>query len=105
MKDASPSEDAVDRIRQGVGRAILTSSSPEEQSYEGKPYDNGYFTHFLLEALRHNNGNDTIEQVYASLKQNVSKAAASIQRKQTPVFNKSEHGNEIVLGAKPGVTN
>jgi caspase domain-containing protein len=105
MKDTSPSEEAMDRIRQGVGRAILTSSSPEEQSYEGKPYDNGYFTHFLLEALRHNNGNDTIEQVYASLKQNVSKAAAAIQRKQTPVFNKSEHGNEIVLGAKSGAAN
>jgi hypothetical protein len=105
IKDASPSEDAVDRIRQGVGRAILTSSSPEEQSYEGKPYENGYFTHFLLEALRHNNGNDTIEQVYASLKQNVSKAAASIQRKQTPVFSKSERGEGIVIGAKSGATN
>ena len=79
----------------------MTSSSPEEQSYEGKPYENGYFTHFLLEALRRNNGHDSVEQVYASLKQNVSKAAGSIQRKQTPVFSKSEHGEEIVIGASP----
>lgn len=99
VKDRSASDEALDRMRQGVGRAIVTSSSPEEQSYEGKPFDNGYFTHFLVEALRKNKGNDNIEQVYASLKQNVSKAAGSIQRKQTPVFSKSEHGEEIVIGA------
>ena len=99
IKDAAASDKELDRIRQGVGRAIVTSSSPEEQSFEGKPYDNGYFTHFLLEALRKNGGRDSIEQVYASLKQNVSKAASSIQRKQTPVFSKSEHGAEIIIGA------
>jgi hypothetical protein len=33
-----------------------------------------------------------------SLKQNVSKAAGSIQRKQTPVFSHSEHGAEIIIG-------
>ena len=103
MKDAAASDKALDRIRQGVGRAIVTSSSPEEQSYEGKPFDNGYFTHFLLEALRKGKGNDSIEQVYASVKQNVSKAAGSIQRKQTPVLSKSERGEEIVIGAASGV--
>ncbi len=98
-KDATTSENALDRIRQGVGRAILTSSSKEEQSYEGKPYDNGYFTHFLLEAMRKDKGNDSVEQVYASVKQGVTKAAGSIQRKQTPVFSKSEGGEQIVIGA------
>jgi hypothetical protein len=102
VKDAAASGKALDRIRQGVGRAIVTSSSPEEQSYEGKPFDNGYFTHFLLEALRKNNGKDSIEQVYAAVKQNVSKAAGSIQRKQTPVLSKSERGQEIIIGAAPG---
>ena len=104
VKDSSASGTALDRIRQGVGRAIVTSSSPEEQSYEGKPYENGYFTHFLLEALRKNNGYDSIEEVYASLKQNVSKAAGTIQRKQTPVLSRSEHGAEIVIGAAPAET-
>jgi Caspase domain len=104
-KDTSASDKALDRIRQGLGRAIVTSSAPEEQSYEGKPYDNGYFTHFLLEALKKDKGNVTIEQVYAALKQNVAKAASSIQRKQNPVFSKSEHGEDIIIGAKSGATN
>ena len=102
IRDATASDKALDRIRQGVGRAIVTSSSPEEQSYEGKPFDNGYFTHFLLEALRNGKGNDSIEHVYAAVKQNVSKAAGSIQRKQTPVLSKSERGEEIVIGAAAG---
>jgi hypothetical protein len=102
VKDATASDKALDRIRQGVGRAIVTSSSPEEQSYEGKPFDNGYFTHFLLQALRKNQGNDSIEQVYAAVKTNVSKAAGSIQRKQTPVLSKSERGEEIIIGAASG---
>jgi uncharacterized caspase-like protein len=101
VKDSAASEKALDRIRQGAGRAIVTSSSAEEQSYEGKPFDNGYFTHFLIAALRKNKGRDSLEQVYASLKQNVSTAAASIKRKQTPVLSKSEGGEQIVIGAAP----
>jgi hypothetical protein len=97
--DSSASNDTLDRIRQGVGRAIVTSSSPEEKSYEGQPYSNGYFTHFLLEGLRKDGGQVSIEQLYTFLKQNVSKAAGSIQRKQTPVFSHSEHGAEIIIGA------
>jgi hypothetical protein len=102
VKDSAASEKALDRIRQGAGRAIVTSSSAEEQSYEGKPFDNGYFTHFLIAALRKNKGRDSVEQVYGSLKQNVSTAAASIKRKQTPVLSKSEGGEQIVIGATPG---
>jgi hypothetical protein len=96
--DFSASADALDRIRQGVGRAIVTSSSPDEKSYEGQPYSNGYFTHFLLEELRKNGGQESIDQIYGSLKQNVSRAASSIQRKQNPIFTHSEHGAEIVIG-------
>lgn len=101
--DSSASLAALDRLRQGVGRAIVTSSATDEQSYEGKPFANGYFTHFLLEALQKNGGQDSIEQIYGYLKQNVAKAAGSIQRKQNPAFSRSEQGEEIVIGAPAGV--
>ncbi|HEY4978287.1 MAG TPA: caspase family protein [Candidatus Acidoferrum sp.] len=100
--DSSASLAALDRLRQGVGRAIVTSSATDEQSYEGKPFANGYFTHFLLEALQKNGGQDSIEQIYGYLKQNVAKAASSIQRKQNPAFSRSEQGEEIVIGAPAG---
>jgi uncharacterized caspase-like protein len=102
VADVAASDAALDRIRRGVGRAILTSSLPDEKSYEGTPYTNGYFTHFLLEGLRKDGGHDSVEQLYAYLKQNVSKAAGSIQRRQTPVFTHSEHGADIVIGVSTG---
>ena len=115
LADSSPSDAALDRIRQGVGRAILASSREEESSYEGAPFQNGYFTHFLLEALRQNNGMDTIEQVYSYVEDNLPKAVAartqrrrgvqvedaapiSQQATQTPVLRSSVLGGEIVLG-------
>ena len=119
LADSSPSAATLERIRQGVGRAILASSQEDQVSYEGPPFQNGYFTHFLLEALRQNNGMDTIEQVYSYVKDQLPKAVAarngpkrgislknepvatSKQLAQTPVLSTSELGAGIVLGAPP----
>ncbi len=118
LADFAPSSQALDRIRQGVGRAILTSSQEEQFSYEGAPFQNGYFTHFLLEALRQNNGMNTIEQDYEYVKDQLPKAvAARIQASrgvhlkndspapasepptQVPALSSSALGGDIVLGA------
>jgi len=102
ISDASASDATLDRLREGVGRVIITSSSREERSYDGKPFANGYFTHFLLEALRKDGGEISVDKVYAFVKENVVKAAASIHRKQTPSFKNSEHGDEIIIGVAEG---
>jgi hypothetical protein len=119
LSDSTPSASALDRIRQGVGRAILTSSQEDQVSYEGPPFQNGYFTHFLIEALRQNQGMDTIEQVYAYVKDALPKAVAaqkqaargvrlksdagssapSAPATQVPVLSSSELGAGIVIGA------
>jgi uncharacterized caspase-like protein len=120
LSDSSPSSVALERIRQGVGRAILTSSQEDQYSYEGAPFQNGYFTHFLVEALRQNNGMDTVQQVYDYVKEQLPKAAAarsqisrgvrlkndspttSQQTTQVPVLSSSELGGDIILGAPSG---
>jgi uncharacterized caspase-like protein len=118
LADSAPSSQALDRIRQGVGRAILTSSQEEQFSYEGAPFQNGYFTHFLLEALHQNNGMNTIQQDYDFVKdqlpravaariqasrgvhpKNDSPAAESQPATQVPALSSSELGGEIILGA------
>jgi uncharacterized caspase-like protein len=96
--DSSASMDVLDRIRQGVGRVILTSSKPDEVSSEGAPFQNGYFTHFLLQALRQNNGMATIDQVYAYMSEQLPKAAQAQRKRQTPVISRSDLGSDIVLG-------
>jgi caspase domain-containing protein len=118
LADFAPSSEALDRLRQGVGRAILTSSQEEQFSYEGAPFQNGYFTHFLLEAIHQNNGMNTIQQDYDYVKDQLPKAvAARIQASrgvrlkndspaggsqpatQVPALSSSELGGEIILGA------
>ena len=117
--DFAPSAATLERIRQGVGRAILASSKEDQFSYEGSPFQNGYFTHFLLEALRQNNGLNTIQQVYAYVRDQLSNAVAARsqgqrgmslegkslaetrQAAQTPVLSSGELGAEIVIGSLP----
>jgi hypothetical protein len=120
LADFAPSGAAIDRLRQGVGRVILTASQEEQVSYEGAPFQNGYFTHFLLEALRQNNGMNTVQQEYEYVKDQLPKAvAARVQvsrgarlkneappaaaptqpATQVPVLSTSELGADIVLGA------
>jgi uncharacterized caspase-like protein len=122
LADFAPSSETLDRIRQGVGRAILTSSQEEQFSYEGAPFQNGYFTHFLLEALHQNNGMNTIQQDYEYVKDQLPRAvAARLQASrgvrlkndspatesqpatQVPALSSSELGGQIMLGA-PGAT-
>jgi uncharacterized caspase-like protein len=117
--DFAPSAATLERIREGVGRAILASSKEDQFSYEGSPFQNGYFTHFLLEALRQNNGLNTIQQVYAYVRDQLSNAVAARsqgqrgmalegksvaetrQPAQTPVLSSGELGAEIVIGGLP----
>jgi len=121
IADFAPSGGALDRLRQGVGRVILTSSQEDQFSYEGAPFQNGYFTYFLLEALRQNNGMNTVQQDFEYLKDQLPKAVAArtqasrgVRLKadastasspqsttQVPGLSASELGGDIVLGAPP----
>jgi len=46
------SEDFLNRLSQGKGRIILTSSKPNEVSKESDELKHGYFTYYLLEGLK-----------------------------------------------------
>ncbi len=117
LSDFAPSSVALDRIRQGLGRVILTSSEENQFSYEGAPFENGYFTHFLLEALHQKQGQATMQQIYEYVKVELPKAVAARNQgsrgihlksdpavasqptTQMPVLSSSELGAEIILGA------
>jgi hypothetical protein len=116
LSDSAPSKGAIERMNQGTGRAILASSSEDQVSYEGPPYQNGYFTYFLMAALRQNAGMSSIDKVYAYVNEQVSKAVAARNAGnrgvsaegepapppgQTPVLSTSQLGGEIVLGVAP----
>jgi hypothetical protein len=102
--DASTSGEALDRIRQGVGRTIITSSTEKEKSWESQTFHNGYFTHYLIEALTREKGLAPVDEMYAYVRDNVSqKVAAEVRAHQTPVLSRSERGaEEVVIGVAPG---
>jgi hypothetical protein len=100
--DAGASRESLDRIRQGVGRAIITSSGVTESSYENDEAHNGYFTYFLMKALRQSQGLDPIDKVYDYVHQQVSKSVlAKLKLQQNPVLSLSDQSVDVVLGARP----
>lgn len=87
-------------LAQGSGQMVICSSSPDQQSWESKRYDNGVFTKQLLEGLR---TNQSIVQAYDAMKNNV---ADEVQEdypgmRQTPLMHSTWSGANLVVAVKP----
>ena len=97
--ESSVSSETLDAIRQGFGRAVIASSQVGQKSFENDEAKNGYFTYYLLQALKKSKGQDSIDKVYAYVREQVSQSvAAKFQMQQTPVLSQSEQGSQIILG-------
>ena len=84
----------------GPGRAILTASRAEEESWESARIENGYFTHFLIEAMKRKDGMSTVKEIADYVREHVRTAVETdLHHTQTPVFGASDQGDSIVLGA------
>lgn len=83
----------------GEGTYVITSSRDDEVSYESERLKNGYFTHFLLEALREGPEPPTIREVYARLSRDVRDAVArDKQAAQNPRIFPEDQGGEVRIG-------
>jgi uncharacterized caspase-like protein len=90
---------ALENLRIGYGRAVLTASRANERSWESTELKNGYFTRYLLDALRDGKGSNSLDQIFAKLKEKVrSRVLAEHGASQTPSCEFSEHADSIVLG-------
>ncbi len=98
--ESSVSSETLDVIRQGFGRAIITSSQVGQQSYESDDVKNGYFTYYLVQALRNSKGQDSIDKIYNYVRDQVSASVtAKFKVQQTPVMSQSDRGADIIIGA------
>jgi hypothetical protein len=60
---------------------------------------NGYFTYYLIQALKRDAGLEPIDKVYTYVRDNVSEqVSAEVHTHQTPIVSRSESGVEIVIG-------
>jgi uncharacterized caspase-like protein len=103
IAEGSVSPDTLDAIRQGAGRAIISSSQEGESSYENAEGQNGYFTFYLLQAMHRDNGKDSIQKVFEYVHDQVSKSVqAKFSMAQNPVLTRSDGNADIVIGAAAG---
>lgn len=65
----------ANRVPQGIGRVVLTSSSQNERSWEDERIQHGYFTYFLLEGIKQKTP-VSVEDLYEYVKTRVTDAVS-----------------------------
>jgi uncharacterized caspase-like protein len=99
---------ATDRFEdktQGAARVVISASRANEQSREDETLKHGYFTYFLLEALKENGGKSTLKDVFQFVHDRTVKAVHEkfgAQVSQTPTMRNTPEGLGLVLGVVPG---
>lgn len=82
----------------GKGHLIISSSSPNQASWESKQFQNGIFTHYLIEALRSNRGD--VQGAFPLLQEKVQwEVKRDYGFEQQPQLGGNWQGSQLVLSA------
>jgi hypothetical protein len=98
LADRPPSNEMLARMSQGTGRIVMTASQSDEASLESSEFQHGYFTYYLLDALKTSRGNTPLSQIYASVAQRVSQRVAAGGMHQHPVLSRSSEDADFAIG-------
>jgi uncharacterized caspase-like protein len=91
---------AFQNLTIGYGRAVITASRANQESWESAKLKNGYFTHYLIDALRTTHSSESLDQLFPQVRTLVSThVKAEVGASQDPSYEFSEGANSIVLGA------
>ncbi len=89
-------------LAQGIGSLVISSSSPNQRSWESDELRNSYFTRYLIDSLKQGSPGTTIEVAFNSMKnrvqQNVLKDKGEVQ---TPIMSGNFFGPPLVLHTAP----
>ncbi len=92
----------VDTIVQGTGQLVLSSSSPEQRSWESKRYQGSVFTKHLIDGLRKNGKLTKLGDAYTFLNEEVQREVMRDRGVlQNPVMKSKWEGSDLILGAPP----
>ena len=104
LANASASQATLDRMSQGTGRIVIAAASANEESLESPELHHGYFTYYLLQALKSGNGQTPLGQMFTSIAQQVSERVTADGKKdgedlgQHPVMSRSSDDADFALG-------
>ena len=104
LTNTAPSGTMLTHMTDGTGRIVIAASEVNEESLESSQLHHGYFTYFLLQALKSGKGQTPLSQVYASVAQQVSQSVSSQGMHQHPVMNRSSADADFALRTPPAAT-
>jgi uncharacterized caspase-like protein len=99
LANTAPSGAMLAHMSEGTGRIVMAASEVNEESLESSQLHHGYFTYYLLQALKNGKGETPLSQVYASVAQQVSQNVSSQGMHQHPVMNRSSADADFALRA------
>lgn len=98
---------ALNGFSSGAARVVMSASRAEQPSWESPVLGHGYFTYFLIEALRQSHGQMPLEKVFDYVRDHTQQAVQKDHPgvSQTPTIQDNPDGAAIVLGAASGGLN
>jgi hypothetical protein len=109
IANAAPAASTLDRMAEGTGRIVIAAARSDEESLESDQLRHGYFTYYLLQAIKANHGMDPMSLIYASVAKQVSDRVAADGKAggenvgQHPVMSRSSDNSDFALGITAGV--
>jgi hypothetical protein len=95
-----------DKTTKDAARVVISASRADEESLEDERLHHGYFTYFLLDALRENGGAISLGEVFQKVHDRTAKAVRDRYGVlQTPTMRSTPQGLNIVLGTAPQLRN
>ncbi|MGA2569239.1 MAG: caspase family protein [Terracidiphilus sp.] len=97
LANTAPSAAMLSHMSEGTGRIVMAASQVNEESLESSQLRHGYFTYYLLQALKTGKGATPLSQVYASVSKQVSQSVSAQGMRQHPVMNRSSEDADFAL--------
>jgi len=86
----------------GTGQLVISSSSPQQTSWESKRYPNGVFTRKLIEAMQVKGNSTTVSDAFKHLQDSVEQEVHFDRvTDQTPMMLSKWNGEDLELSAVP----
>lgn len=86
----------------GEGSYVISSSAETERSWESEALQNGFFTYYLIDAMRRQGGSPTLDEVFDHLARRVPAAVAREKgARQTPQIFPEDPEADLRIGVVP----
>jgi len=104
LPNTAPSSAMLSHMTDGTGRIVMAASQINEESLESAQLHHGYFTYYLLQALKSGKGQTPLSQVYDSVTKQVSQTVSAQGMHQHPVLNRSSSDADFALRSAAAAT-